>query len=102
MLFVGRLSKGLINSISRTARDIRLKLSRHVEGLIVVIKMSYIHVGTASSHTISSAVCTNNSKGNCINVELSGTVERNIGITQNILYTCRLSTGRFINITETP
>ena len=102
MLFVGRLSKGFINSISRTALDVRLKLSRHVLGCILVMRMSYVHVGTASSLTIISAVCTNNSKGNCIHVELSETVERNIGLNQNILYTCRLSTGRISNISETP
>jgi len=97
MLFVGRLSKVFINSISRTALDVR-----HVLGCIVVIRMSYVHVGTASSLTIISAVCTNNSKGNCINLELSGAVERNIGLNQNILYTCRLSTERISNISETP
>jgi len=100
MLFVGRLSKGLINSIAKTALDIRLKLSIHVEGCIVVIKISYINVGTVNSRTITRAVCTINNKGNFINVELSGTVERNIGLNQNILYTRRLSTERISNISE--
>ena len=48
-----------------------------------------------------SAISDNVIKNSSINMEFSKTVQGDVGLNQNTLYACRLSTGRIRNILET-
>jgi hypothetical protein len=60
-----------------------------------------MHTTTPISSISTSAVSSNITKARGINFELSFTVEGYVGLHQNTLCTCRLSTGRIRNISET-
>ena len=73
----------------------------HVGGYVELIKMHCVHTTTAISSSTITAVSINITKANDINVELSRTVERDVGLSQNTLCACRLLIGCITNISET-
>ena len=55
---------------------------------------------TSSCSSITAAISNNIIKTNSINMKFSKTVEGDVGLNQNILYSCILSTGRIRSILE--